>query len=102
MIDDSFAPNTFIRINEDSDKLKYPCHGADECSSSWTYDDWHCTGCHWKGMGRMDLEFAQRMGDTKTVERAAQLRKHIELKKQLAAEIAKEDPEAAADSRDSI
>lgn len=38
------------------DKEKYPCHGDKECFSTWTYDNWHCTGCHWKGMGTMDVK----------------------------------------------
>lgn len=40
-----------------TDKEKYPCYNDLACTSSWTYDDWHCTGCHWKGMGLADLEF---------------------------------------------
>lgn len=57
-----------------SEKAKYPCHGAKSCSASWTYDDWHCSGCHWKGMGRADLEY----GDDKLRARAAELRKRLE------------------------
>lgn len=87
--------DTYRLFNEQEHKTKYSCHGADSCSSSWTYDDWHCTGCHWKGMGRMDLEYAKRYGDTKLLERADALRKQIELKNQ-------PDPEAEADSKDSI
>lgn len=41
----------------DPNKLKYHCHNAKTCSASWTYDDWHCTGCHWKGMGLSDLKY---------------------------------------------
>ena len=45
-----------VAINNRDDRAKYPCHGKREpCTSSWTYDDWHCTGCHWKGLGVQDV-----------------------------------------------
>lgn len=46
--------------HNNTDKEKYPCHGSLSCTSSWTYDDWHCTGCHWKGMGLSDLEYGSQ------------------------------------------
>jgi hypothetical protein len=42
--------------NDNHDKVRYDCWGNDECHKSWTYDDWHCTGCHWKGLGTLDVE----------------------------------------------
>lgn len=55
------------------DKPKYDCHGAAECSASWTWDDWHCTGCHWKGMGCSDLKF----GDDALRAKAESLRQKL-------------------------
>lgn len=46
----------YTRENRE-DREKYPCHGSKECTASWTYDDWHCSGCHWKGMGTCDLKY---------------------------------------------
>lgn len=46
-----------LTTNNDSNKSRYPCWGSTECTSSWTYDNWHCTGCHWKGLGRSDIDF---------------------------------------------
>mgnify|MGYP003422050272 CR=1 FL=1 len=66
----------FITTNDRTDKEKYPCFNADECSSSWTYDNWHCTGCHWKGLGIQDIKF----GGKELEERAAQVRLKIFLK----------------------
>lgn len=87
--------NTHRLLHELETRPLYPCHGADSCEASWTYDDWHCNGCHWKGMGRMDLEYAKTHGDTKLLEKADALRKRIDQKNQ-------PDPEAEADSKDSI
>ena len=50
------ADGTVKTFLDDESKSVYPCHGGKECKHSWTYDDWHCTGCPWKGMGRADLE----------------------------------------------
>lgn len=45
-------------INGDvEDRGLYSCHNQTKrCISSWTYDDWHCNGCHWKGLGQKDIE----------------------------------------------
>lgn len=45
-----------VALNNRDDRAKYACHGQlKPCISSWTYDDWHCTGCHWKGLGVQDV-----------------------------------------------
>lgn len=56
-----------------ADQPRYSCHGATECKASWTYDDWHCSGCHWKGMGVLDLTH----GDKELREKAAALREKL-------------------------
>jgi hypothetical protein len=63
-------------LNDETDKVKYPCHGSKECTASWTYDDWHCSGCHWKGMGVQDL----LCGDDKLRKRAEDLREKLRSK----------------------
>ena len=40
----------------DKEAVPYHCHNADVCTASWTYDDHHCTGCHWKGLGTEDIK----------------------------------------------
>jgi len=35
---------------------KYSClNSSKRCQVSWTYDNHHCNGCHWKGLGVMDI-----------------------------------------------
>ena len=58
---------------DDDSKEKYQCHNAQKCHASWTYDDWHCTGCHWKGMGTQDL----RAGDDELRLKAENLFIHL-------------------------
>lgn len=41
---------------DDVDKPLYQCNGQKTpCISSWTWDDWHCNGCPWKGFGVQDV-----------------------------------------------
>lgn len=48
--------NKVKTLNDLPHKMSYDCFNGMFCSSSWTYDDHHCTGCHWKGMGVEDLK----------------------------------------------
>jgi hypothetical protein len=66
----------FITTHNETDKEKYPCWNADECFSSWTYDNWHCTGCQWKGLGIQDIKF----GGKELEDKAAKVREKIFLK----------------------
>jgi hypothetical protein len=53
---------------------KYDCFNSIvRCKSTWTYDNHHCTGCHWKGLGKADIS----NDDTGELENAA---KAVELK----------------------
>jgi hypothetical protein len=66
-----------LTTNDRTDKEKYECFNADECSSSWTYDDWHCSGCHWKGLGIQEIKY----GGIKLAAKADEIRGIILLKK---------------------
>lgn len=63
----------FYTTNDRADKEKYDCFNAEKCTSSWTYDNWHCTGCHWKGLGIQDIVH----GGKEFEDRAAQVRLQI-------------------------
>lgn len=52
-----FHPNGDIKtFNNDDGATRYECYNSDNCTTSWTYDNPHCTGCHWKGLGVQDVE----------------------------------------------
>lgn len=61
---------TFYTTNDQLDKSKYDCYNNSDCTKSITYDDWHCSGCRWKGMGtaerKWSAEVMQRYNETKT------------------------------------
>ena len=51
----------------------YPCFNASACHQSWTWDNHHCTGCHWKGLGTEDI----RHGGIEYVKAASKIREMI-------------------------
>ena len=51
----------------------YPCFNGTVCHTSWTYDNHHCTWCHWKGLGVEDV----RHGGPEYVTAASKVREMI-------------------------
>lgn len=46
----------FTKNDNVNEKSKYECFNSiNRCLSSWTYDNYHCNGCHWKGLGTQDI-----------------------------------------------
>lgn len=50
------SSDSVFTTNNDINAEKYDCFNSlKRCQSTWTYDNHHCTGCHWKGLGQKDI-----------------------------------------------